>query len=227
MFSANSGDQPVIETLIRSTRFAGNLPPFAEPQSRRLKPVATLEVGDHMDEDRWERKREQWERRWERRRARFHSPGKHLAAGLILTAIGLIFLLGNMGYLDVRRVFAFWPVILIIFGVVRIVTSRGCRQTAGIFGVVVGLLFLLGSFGIIRLAFRRTVANSSDWSRGVDVMARGARKARTYRLAESRLRRIGRLISRTRRLGRYTCEYTFIEFGSFGNRDSSRCGAQD
>ena len=154
MFSANSGDQPVIETLIRSTRFAGNLPPFAEPQSRRLKPVATLEVGDHMDEDRWERKREQWERRWERRRARFHSPGKHLAAGLILTAIGLIFLLGNMGYLDVRRVFAFWPVILIIFGVVRIVTSRGCRQTAGIFGVVVGLLFLLGSFGIIRLAFR-------------------------------------------------------------------------
>jgi predicted membrane protein len=107
-----------------------------------------------MDQHRWDRKRDRWERRWERRRARFHSPGKHLVAGLILTAIGVVFLLGNMGYLDVRQVFAFWPVILIIFGVVKIAASRGCGQTAGIFWVIVGLLFLLGSFGIIRLAFR-------------------------------------------------------------------------
>jgi predicted membrane protein len=69
-------------------------------------------------------------------------------------AIGVTFLLGNMGYLDVRQVFAFWPVILIIFGVVRIVESRDYRQTAGIFWVVVGLFFLLGSFGIIRMTFR-------------------------------------------------------------------------
>lgn len=107
-----------------------------------------------MDKDRWEWKRERWERRWERRRARSHSPLKHVAAGLILIAIGLIFLLGNMGYLDVREVFAFWPVILIILGVVKIVESRDYGHTAGIFWVVVGLLFLLGSFGIIRLAFR-------------------------------------------------------------------------
>ena len=111
-----------------------------------------------MDEDRWQRRRERWdrrwERRWERRRARLHSPAKHLAAGLIFVAIGAVLLLGNMGYLDVREVFPFWPLILIIFGVVRIVESRGdYGQTAGTFWVVVGLLFLLGSFGIIRLAF--------------------------------------------------------------------------
>ncbi len=107
-----------------------------------------------MDEDRWERKREQWERRWERRRARSHSPLKHVAAGLILMGIGVIFLLGNMGYLDVRQVFAFWPVILIIFGAVKIVESRGHSHTVGIFWVIIGLLLLLGSFGIIRMTFR-------------------------------------------------------------------------
>ena len=107
-----------------------------------------------MDEDRWERKREQWERRWERRRARSHSPLKHVAAGLVLMGIGVIYLLGNMGYLDVRQVFAFWPVILIIFGAVKIVESRDHGRTAGIFWVVIGLLFLLGSFGIIRMTFR-------------------------------------------------------------------------
>ena len=106
-----------------------------------------------MDEDRGELKRKQWERRWERRRARSHSPLKHVAAGLILMGIGVIFLLGNMGYLDVREVLAFWPVILIIFGAVKIVESRDHGHTAGIFLVVMGLLFLLGSFGIIRMTF--------------------------------------------------------------------------
>src|SRR5438874_1193462 len=112
-----------------------------------------------MDEqDRWQRRRDRWDRRWERRwqrrQSRLHSPAKHLAAGVILLGVGIIFLLGNMGFLDVREVFAFWPLILIIFGVVRLVESReDYGQTAGIFWVVIGLLFLLGSFGIIRLAF--------------------------------------------------------------------------
>jgi predicted membrane protein len=111
-----------------------------------------------MDQDRWARRRERWDRRWERRwqrrQARLHSPGKHLAAGVIFLALGAVFLLGNMGYLDVREIFSFWPLILIVFGIVRIVESReDYGQTAGIFWVVIGLFFLLGSFGIIRLAF--------------------------------------------------------------------------
>jgi predicted membrane protein len=68
--------------------------------------------------------------------------------------IGGIFLLGNMGFLDVRQVLAFWPVILIVFGVVKIVGSRHHGQSAGISLVVLGLFFLLGSFGIIRMTFR-------------------------------------------------------------------------
>src|SRR5262245_12368944 len=105
-----------------------------------------------MDKDRWERKRERWERRWERRRTR--GPLRHVAAALIFMGVGVIYLLGNMGYLDVREVFAFWPVILIILGAVKIVESRDHGRTAGIFWVVIGFLFLLGSFGIIRMTFR-------------------------------------------------------------------------
>ena len=105
-----------------------------------------------MDKDRWERKRERWERRWERRQTR--GPLRHVAAALILIGIGVIFLLGNMGYLDVQKAVTFWPVILIILGAVKIVEGRGHGHTAGIFWVVIGSLFLLGSFGIIRMTFR-------------------------------------------------------------------------
>lgn len=106
-----------------------------------------------MNEDLWERKRERWERRWERRGARSHSPLKHVAAGLILMGIGVIFLLGNMGYLDIHKAVSFWPVILIILGAVKFVEGRDHGRNSGIFWVVIGLLFLLGSFGIIRLTF--------------------------------------------------------------------------
>src|SRR5258707_1340549 len=106
-----------------------------------------------MDEDRSEPMRERWEQRWEQRRARSHSPLKHIAAGLIVMGIGVVFLLGNMGYLDVGEVFVFWPVILIIFGAIKIVESLDHGRTAGIFWVVIGFLFLLGSFGIIRMTF--------------------------------------------------------------------------
>ena len=108
-----------------------------------------------MDSDHWERIRERRRERWDRMRARRHTGGMHFASGMIFVAIGVIFLLGNMGYLDAREVLSFWPVILIVFGVVRIVESRGeYGQTSGVFWVVVGLFFLLGSFGVLRLAFR-------------------------------------------------------------------------
>jgi predicted membrane protein len=108
-----------------------------------------------MDEDRWQRRRERWERRLERRRARMHSPGKHIATGLIFVAIGVIFLLGNLGYLDVRAFFPYWPLIVIVFGVVRIVENRDdYSQTSGMFWVAIGLLFLLASLGIFRIAVR-------------------------------------------------------------------------
>ncbi len=108
-----------------------------------------------MDADRWERKRERWERRWERRQARFNNPSRHLFSGFVFLAIGLVFLLGNMGFLNVHSILRFWPVILIAGGILKMVESRDEYRTgSGVFWIVVGLLFLMGNFNILRIAFR-------------------------------------------------------------------------
>jgi predicted membrane protein len=115
-----------------------------------------------MDSDRWEQQRERWERKmnrwerhWERRRRNLHSPGGHLFGGLIFVAVGAIFLLGNLGMLEVTPILRFWPVILVALGVFRIVEyGEHYGQSSGIFWIVVGGLFLLGSLGILRVTFR-------------------------------------------------------------------------
>jgi len=115
-----------------------------------------------VDPDRWERKRERlerkmdrWERHWQRKRYGPHNPYKHLFSGLVFVTVGAVFLLGNMGILDVDRIIRFWPVILIAAGLFKIVESgEDYAQSGGIFWVVVGGLFLLGNLGILRVAFR-------------------------------------------------------------------------
>ena len=108
-----------------------------------------------MDADRWERKRERWERRWERRQHRWNRPGHHLFSGFIFVLIGLVFLLGNMGFLNVNAVLRFWPVILIAVGLFKLAESRDdYRSGSGVFWIVVGLLFLMNNFNILRIAFR-------------------------------------------------------------------------
>jgi hypothetical protein len=110
-----------------------------------------------MDADRWERKKERWEareRRWEermeRRRLRFNYPGRHLFAGFVFIAIGLLFLFGNMGFVNVGHILRFWPVLLIAAGVFKLAESRGdYRAGSGIFWIVVGSFFLLGSLHIV------------------------------------------------------------------------------
>lgn len=50
----------------------------------------------------------------------------HLFAGLFITAIGVIFLLGNLGFIDVRDIIRpwVWPLILIALGVKQIIRGR-------------------------------------------------------------------------------------------------------
>src|SRR5438034_897994 len=106
-----------------------------------------------MDADRWERKkqrweekRERWERRRERRYGRWNYPGRHLFSGMILMVVGVIFLLGNMGYVDPHEVLQFWPVIFIVMGVTRLLASgEDYGHSGGVFWIIVGCLFLSGS----------------------------------------------------------------------------------
>ncbi len=107
-----------------------------------------------MDDERWERKRE----RWEHRRRRRSSPAGQLFTGSLLVGIGLLFLLGNMGYFDVRFVFRnFWPLILILLGVKMLVVERGYAYGApgvGLVWLAIGSFFLLSNFRVIDVAFR-------------------------------------------------------------------------
>ena len=105
-----------------------------------------------MDSDRWERKKKRFERRmdawgdrfgermdrrmdrWERRQYRWRSPGRHLFSGVVFVAIGVLFLLGNMGVLDVERILRFWPVLLIAGGIFKLVECRDdYRHGSGVF----------------------------------------------------------------------------------------------
>jgi predicted membrane protein len=104
---------------------------------------------------RWERKMHRWERHWERRRSRMHSPAGHLFAGAVFVTIGAIFLLDNLGILDMNPILRFWPVILIALGVFRFAEyGEDYGQSSGIFWIVVGGLFLLGTLGILRVTMR-------------------------------------------------------------------------
>src|SRR5262245_61419393 len=108
--------------------------------------------------DRFERKMDRFgdrfgERfeRWEHRRYRRNSPSKHLFGGFVFVTIGVLFLLGNMGLLDIDKVLRFWPGILIALGLFKLVESAGdYAHSSGIFWVVVGSLFLMGNLGILR-----------------------------------------------------------------------------
>jgi predicted membrane protein len=109
-----------------------------------------------MYDDRWERRRLRWERRWERRQARLSSSDKHLFSGIVFVTLGVLFLLGNMGFIDVGAILRFWPVLLIAVGAFKIVESRDeFGQSRGIFWVVIGGFLLLGTLGVLRVAFHQ------------------------------------------------------------------------
>ncbi len=107
-----------------------------------------------MDHERWERRRE----RWGRHRRDYHNRAAgQLFTGSLLVGLGLLFLVGNMGYLDVRYVFRnFWPLLLILLGFKMLVVQRGYAYSEGV-GLVwlaIGMFFLLSNFRVIDVAFR-------------------------------------------------------------------------
>jgi predicted membrane protein len=103
-----------------------------------------------MDTERWEERRERWEQRqqarrarWEDRAARRHNrPGSHgIFFGAIVVAIGVLLLLDNLGIFRFHDVWQYWPVLLVAYGVSRIVDSR--TPSGYVWG---GVLTLIGAF---------------------------------------------------------------------------------
>lgn len=78
-----------------------------------------------------------------------------LIAGGVLILLGLLFTLDNFGIIDAGDVLDYWPVILIILGVVRVFQPR--HEGQRVFGVVMiglGIFFQLQTLGLTDLRFR-------------------------------------------------------------------------
>lgn len=78
-----------------------------------------------------------------------------LIAGGVLIFLGLLFTLDNFGIIDAGDVLDYWPVILIILGVVRVVHPQ--HEGQRVFGFVMiglGIFFQLQALGLTDLRFR-------------------------------------------------------------------------
>ena len=68
--------------------------------------------------------------------------------GAVICAIGIILLLDHLGVVSARQLWRFWPMLIVVAGIVNF-TQRGKRPW-GAFLIVVGTLFQLDSLAIIR-----------------------------------------------------------------------------
>lgn len=110
---------------------------------------------DHFEE-KWRRRQERWARRQEKWAAHQHHHGGHgLFLGAIIVTIGTMLLLDNIGVIRFRDYWQYWPVILIVFGIVRIADSHG--PAAIVWGSVlagIGGLLLLDNLNLIYFDWR-------------------------------------------------------------------------
>ena len=76
-----------------------------------------------------------------------HAKGvtSQVVLGLLVIGMGLLFLLDNLGFVDMHRAFSFWPMVFVIVGAVKLCDTRtqgGTLLGAGLVGV--GILSVLG-----------------------------------------------------------------------------------
>jgi len=114
-----------------------------------------------MDTERWEqRNQERMERqrlRMERRQARWaqrSTCGPNAAGGMIIglvvIAVGVLFLLKNAGILYFDDLWQYWPVILIMVGVSKLANTHSASSvTSGLIIGGIGTIFLLRNLGYI------------------------------------------------------------------------------
>jgi predicted membrane protein len=115
-----------------------------------------------MDTERWEqRNQERMERhrlRMERRQARWDQQsacgGPNATGGMIIglavIAVGVLFLLRNVGVLYFDDIWQYWPVILIVIGISKLANTHSASHvTSGLIIGGIGTIFLLKNLGYI------------------------------------------------------------------------------
>jgi predicted membrane protein len=140
--------------------------------------------GDQFDDWR-ERRRQKWEARMQRRMGRRahhtyggisagHGKGGHLVIGTIILLLGILFLLENLGYFQVARLWEFWPVILIAVGTAKLIDSRGKNWIPGTVLTLIGLIFLANNIGLLGWNIWKFVGPALLILAGVLILVRGS-----------------------------------------------------
>lgn len=75
--------------------------------------------------------------------------------GLMVIALGLLFLLDNLDILDMHRAISFWPMVFIVIGTVKLcdTSSQGGRVVGGLL-IGLGVLLTLDRMDIIEFSWR-------------------------------------------------------------------------
>jgi len=102
--------------------------------------------------DRIQRKMARFEDRMRNRR--YRSSGSGIVIGAIIVLVGLGLLLDNMGIVQFRDVWRYWPVLLIVYGVSRILSCQAVASLVwGGAVALIGALLLLDNLDIIQFNF--------------------------------------------------------------------------
>jgi predicted membrane protein len=97
------------------------------------------------------------EARQARRAARRADRGmtSQVLMGVLVIAIGLLFLLDNLDIIEVRHALAFWPLVFIFAGVAKLLdTTSPNGYLVGLAGIGIGVTMILHRLGIIYFSWR-------------------------------------------------------------------------
>ncbi|MFC4931146.1 LiaI-LiaF-like domain-containing protein [Massilia sp. GCM10023247] len=108
---------------------------------------------DSIDEGREARRAVRQARREARRSDRVVT--SQVLMGVLVIAIGLLFLLDNLDIIEVRQALAFWPLVFIFAGVAKLLdTNSPNGYLVGLAGIGIGTAMILNRLGIIDFSWR-------------------------------------------------------------------------
>jgi hypothetical protein len=85
----------------------------------------------------------------------FRHNARRLLFGLLVIAVGVLFTLDRMGYVNAGEFWEYWPVLLIAIGIGRVLEPRGTHERGfGVVLILLGVWFLLSNLDIIHYSFR-------------------------------------------------------------------------
>ncbi len=106
--------------------------------------------------------------------------------GVILIGLGTLFTLDNLGYVDALRVWDYWPVVMIGFGLASLIAPKDAGDPAsGAVLTALGTFFLLRQLDVIDWRFRDVWPMFLILA-GVALVARALTERRAIRPEDSR-----------------------------------------